>query len=1390
MHPILTHRHAYMPWMLRIALPALLCFLSARSLLAQEMSARAAAAAFLESEVQHRVVIKDTLTDFRTELRPEGRFDVEHRILRAEYDVRERIRPNQSPEAAAREYLHQTASRFGIAGQVDQLEVIEVRYGRNTSHVTLQQVYKGVPVYNRVIKVNLDHEGQPTMVFNGFAPHVSRDLELDTRPAISGGDAANRVSAAGRNGPLETSEPQLAIYPSDTPRLVWVMKAHPPVGAAHWEVLVDAATGEIIQMVDLTVHAHRPVSPGAWEQASESLAKTEPAAAPSSYSAVAMVDGTGFVFDPDPLTTAGVKYGAPYVDGGDADIPELNAERIEVPLREISQSSDGLYRLDGPYVRIDGTCGNVTGYVEPAEESPDGFRYTRADDRFEAVNSYYHIDKSQRYIQALDVGFDIKNEPVRVNPHGYGDGDDSQYGRNCIFFGTGGIDDAEDADVIWHEYAHAVLDFTAPGILSGGEGRALHEGWADYWAASYSRFVSEDDDNVPPHEWWELYTWDGNFGGWQGRTLDHTGHYPDAVDYAGLTINYAKGVLWATTLMEIYDVLGRSVVDRLNLASHIYLAPGVTFADAAQAVIQADEDLYGGAHVTVLIDRFGERGFVEPSEYGPILTHEPIEATEELGGDVAIEVKAVGTSAAVDSVLVFYGDANSGFDRLVLTAQGNDIFAGNMPLPSEPGEVHYYLEALDVEGRRRRLPIGAPNETFSFTAGPDAVPPVIAHEAPLNVSVVGWPMDVYAEVSDNIGVDTVWVEYVIRSASGATKNEGTFGLEKTREGHFGRFPQTAHKVQEGESISYRIFARDISASGNITVSPVEGYYHVSIVEQGVLRAYDFEGLGQGVQGGELWQRGIPGYGLRVAHSGDYVWATNVLGAYPDSPATSSLLLPSVNLFGVGSSYLVFWHWYDFEHNGLAEPSVNNRSAGIWDGGNVKVSVDGGSTWTVAEPEGGYSGLISNRFGNQLGDQAAFGGYSYGWRREIVPLPSAEDVRVRFDFGSDDENRDQSLFFAGWYIDDISITTVYPEDAAAPTARALPEPRTVLIPGQEDTPRISVFVSDDTGIEAVLSQYRIITESGTQMGSIRLPMSTTDREVYAGSVVPPQSFEPGDRIEYSIMVRDFDANETRYPSSGETYVIDFRASQESNALSSVVSTGSWRRHGSTWIASGSPADPSVSSLVLQPFSLASNGETLTFVLDHRYELSGSGGGNVKISLDDGKTWTLIAPVGGYPDSFTSGEGHPMEGQGVFGGASAATDSFDLTAYAGREVRLRLDFASTDQAASGTGWFVQGAKYNALSPDDEFDTTYVLELHANFPDPFADRTTITYSIPERTPVRVSVYDMLGRRVALVRHVEQDAGIYTVQFDGSDLASGVYMLYLETTMGMKTEHMVVSK
>lgn len=84
----------------------------------------------------------------------------------------------------------------------------------------------------------------------------------------------------------------------------------------------------------------------------------------------------------------------------------------------------------------------------------------------------------------------------------------------------------------------------------------------------------------------------------------------------------------------------------------------------------------------------------------------------------------------------------------------------------------------------------------------------------------------------------------------------------------------------------------------------------------------------------------------------------------------------------------------------------------------------------------------------------------------------------------------------------------------------------------------------------------------------------------------------------------------------------------------------------------------------------------------------------------------------------------------------------------------------------------------SPSDVNDGTVVTgyDLAQNFPNPFNPSTTIRFSIPEAGVVTVKVFNILGKEVGTLVSGFHQAGTYSVQFDASNLASGVYLYQLE--------------
>ena len=99
-------------------------------------------------------------------------------------------------------------------------------------------------------------------------------------------------------------------------------------------------------------------------------------------------------------------------------------------------------------------------------------------------------------------------------------------------------------------------------------------------------------------------------------------------------------------------------------------------------------------------------------------------------------------------------------------------------------------------------------------------------------------------------------------------------------------------------------------------------------------------------------------------------------------------------------------------------------------------------------------------------------------------------------------------------------------------------------------------------------------------------------------------------------------------------------------------------------------------------------------------------------------------------------------------------------------------------NGWGNFSEVYSFNTLFTGIENENTqmpYSFNLGQNYPNPFNPTTQITYSVPEEVPVNLTVYDMLGRKVAELVNERQHAGEYELQFNASSLASGTYIYKL---------------
>jgi hypothetical protein len=388
------------------------------------------------------------------------------------------------------------------------------------------------------------------------------------------------VDARSLRGPISA---RLAIQPGHGGLLVWkvLIPAEQPLG--DFEVLVDAGSGEIVARNDLLRR---------YRTGNAMLYKTNPV-----------------------VQNAGAKH--LWSDRHDRDTHLLGHLRRRVRLPNLD---NGQHCLRGRWVH------SLRGRDERETCKPSlHWKTTRSDNRFEALMVYFQIDRSQKYIQSL--GFSDSNS----SPNGVADHvqravadayrqDNSFYSpaTGIVTYGSGGVDDAEDGDVILHEYAHAMQDSESPafGRSLGFQPAALAEGSSDYWAAAMSSLApnTSNEDDVC------IFDWDAtSYGRFFAKAPPETsGRYCGRRADVTLTIAQAKsrcrrvpfggrfvpdphcvGEVWSTALWNMRRKFtarshgkGGAQMDRVYLASQFLYTAKESFRDAGNALLCVDEDLH------------------------------------------------------------------------------------------------------------------------------------------------------------------------------------------------------------------------------------------------------------------------------------------------------------------------------------------------------------------------------------------------------------------------------------------------------------------------------------------------------------------------------------------------------------------------------------------------------------------------------------------------------------------------------------------------------------------------------------------------------------------------------------------------------------------------------
>ncbi len=455
------------------------------------------------------------------------------------------------PASSCRRFLLDHRDLFGIAPDEMDASVARVIPGHGATHVTFAQVIGGVPVMGPASAVHFDGDSRVILVQNNFIHSASPP---PTTPVLSPAESRTRARqvCTDESGEISVGQPVLVLRPAaGRLRLVWrvpVSRASTP--PAFYAALVDALDRNAAPLrISLLRDA---VGTGA-------VYPENPLLTPLQTVPFQRLDATGMLSGPDARTYNG-----------------RNVKNINM-----LASSSNLKKLPTA------TSTDRTYIYDPATDS-----------RFSEAMVYYHLSRVQEILKSMGFTTPVKQVPAVVNlPMANAfycrcDFDAYYDGRGLLGFGDG-YDGymgnfGQDADVIYHEYGHRVLDLIQPAILEGIEhnyGGAYHEAWGDILAAGIL-------GNSKMGEYALTVTGTGE---WYGRDLDNNRRYPQNVIYPwwGYSEVHWTGEIIGGVFWDLYEKIGSRALQAFFDANQLLDGSENFFGirDAVrQAAAPADQD--------------------------------------------------------------------------------------------------------------------------------------------------------------------------------------------------------------------------------------------------------------------------------------------------------------------------------------------------------------------------------------------------------------------------------------------------------------------------------------------------------------------------------------------------------------------------------------------------------------------------------------------------------------------------------------------------------------------------------------------------------------------------------------------------------------------------------
>lgn len=574
----------------------------------------------------------------------------------------------------------------------------------------------------------------------------------------------------------------------------------------------------------------------------------------------------------------------------------------------------------------------------------------------------------------------------------------------------------------------------------------------------------------------------------------------------------------------------------------------------------------------------------------------------------------------------------------------------------------------------------------------------------------------------------------------------------------------------------------------------------------------FEGDDGGFSGTGEWEWGTPtpNGGPASAYEGENCWGTDLDGNY-NGPSSQYLTTPEFELSAaVGPYALNFYHWYDTNDG--------------WDGGQIQISVDGGDSWNIINPEGGYPDPTVVGLSGGPG----YTGNSGGWVPAVFDLTdyAGETVTFRFRFGATN-----SQGYKGWFVDYFLVQGVGGGGGEGPAVSG----------------NIAYWSNEEAIAGALVSL--IGTTTTTALTDADGNFTVVSRR--PGDYVLNADFEgdPGYRT-----ITAFDAARVAQASIG---LYEFNEYQE--LAGEVTGDGEITPFDAARIAQFAAYVPQSSltgSWTFMPMSYSYTPlEEDMFDQNFDAVLYGDVSGNWQSALDrpsgkqlDSKTVatrsveTTVGSTYGLPEEtivipvtvgdltqddiiayqtavqFDANVIHfnRILTEGTLSEAMTLVTSntetgiqvvaYGVKALEGEGVLFNLEFSVVGELDSETTITLDDFLYNegslnATLTEGNVKVGYGLNipnhyrLSQNFPNPFNPRTTIQFDLPVSASVALAIYDVNGRLVRTLVDGTMEAGYHQLIWDGTDangqaVKSGVYFYRVSTDNFSDIKQMVLLK